>query len=277
MLRTILVGLDGTPQSNLAVDLAIRWAKHFDALVVGLGIVDEPTIRQPLAVPAGAGVYKEQSDGARVAESRHRVEQFLSTFALRCTQAGVSSKVLEREGLPSEALISEAQRFDLIMLPRDANFHFATQQHDDDTLGAVLRGAGRPVVVTPPQLPTGKNVVVAYDGSVQAARTLQVYQSLGLHGAETVHVVTVGTERLPAAKCADRAIEYLRAHEVPAEPHIVISGDPPGQAILAEAQRLHAGLLVMGAFGQPRLREFFFGSATKHTLSHTQFPLFLYH
>jgi nucleotide-binding universal stress UspA family protein len=277
MLRTILIGLDGSPGSLVATDLAIRWARRYDAMLVGLGVIDEPGIRQPLAVPAESGVYKQSTDENRVSETRHHVEQFLGQFSLRCAQAGVASKVLEKSGLPSDALMSEAQRFDLIVVPRDANFHFATQGRDDDTITAVLRGAGRPVVIVPPELPANHSVVVAYDGSPQAARTLQVFQTLALNGVEPVHVVTVGETRLPAAKCADRAVEFLRSHEVQSEPHIVISGDPPGKAILAEAARLGAGLVVMGACGQPRLREFFFGSATKHTLANSTIPLFLYH
>lgn len=277
MLRTILIGLDGLPGSTVATQMAIQWARRYDAMLVGLGVVDEPAIRQPLLVPAEAGIYKQATTETCVTEARHHVEQFLSQFAVRCAEAGVSSKLLERNGLPSEALITEAQRFDLIVVPRDANYHFATQGHDGDTIAALLRGACRPIVVVPPTLPPQHTVVVAYDGSVQAARTLQMFQSLALNGADTVHVVTVGEERLPAAKCADRAIEFLRAHEVPAEQHIVITGDPPGKAILAEACRLGAGMLVMGACGQPRMREFFFGSATQHVLAHSTIPLFLYH
>jgi nucleotide-binding universal stress UspA family protein len=47
MLKSVLIGLDGSDYSTAAVELGIRWAKQFDALLVGLGIIDEPTIRGP--------------------------------------------------------------------------------------------------------------------------------------------------------------------------------------------------------------------------------------
>ena len=53
MLKSILVGLDGSPSSAAAVELGIQWAKRFNALLVGLGIVDEATIRTPEAEPIG--------------------------------------------------------------------------------------------------------------------------------------------------------------------------------------------------------------------------------
>ena len=42
MLRTILAGLDGSPDSQSVLTLGIRWARRFDALLVGIAIIDEP-------------------------------------------------------------------------------------------------------------------------------------------------------------------------------------------------------------------------------------------
>ena len=44
-----------------------------------------------------------------------------------------------------------------------------------------------------------------------------------------------------------------------------------------EAVGADASLIVMGAFGQPRLREFLLGSATCTALKNSPIPLFLYH
>jgi hypothetical protein len=38
----MLIGLDGSPSSSAAVDLALRWARGFKAMLVGLGVVDQP-------------------------------------------------------------------------------------------------------------------------------------------------------------------------------------------------------------------------------------------
>jgi nucleotide-binding universal stress UspA family protein len=47
--------------------------------------------------------------------------------------------------------------------------------------------------------------------------------------------------------------------------------------ILEKVRRRGAGLLVMGAYGQPVLREFFVGSVTRTALGECPVPLFLYH
>jgi nucleotide-binding universal stress UspA family protein len=55
------------------------------------------------------------------------------------------------------------------------------------------------------------------------------------------------------------------------------SGLPASSVILSEAKRLHAGLIVMGAYGQPLIKETVFGSVTARVLKKSNLPLFLYH
>src|SRR5215831_16924636 len=69
MLRSILVGLDGSAYSATAVDLGIRWAQHSGAVLVGLGIIDAPTICKPQPVPLGASAYKVHHDATLLADA----------------------------------------------------------------------------------------------------------------------------------------------------------------------------------------------------------------
>ena len=277
MLRTLLIGLDGSTDSETAAELALRWAKAQDAMLVGLGIVDEPTIRGGEAVPLGAGVFKRERDDALMADARHKVEQALQRFSLRCSQEGVACKLLEDVGLPHEQIVLEAQRYDLIILGRRTHFHFETQVQADDTLTRVLKASPRPVVVGADELPASRTVVIAYDGSLQAARTLQAFQSLALHAGHDLFVVGVHEDHVTAAKCVDRAVEYLGFHGIKAKPHAVGTTYSPSEVILNEVRRLSAGLVVMGAYGQPKLKEFLFGSVTRYLLRDCPAPLFLYH
>jgi nucleotide-binding universal stress UspA family protein len=277
MLRSILVGLDGSAYSATAVDLGLGWAQRHGALLVGIGIVDEPTIRQPEPVPLGGMHYKKERDDNLVADARRRVQEFLQEFARRCAAAKVACKLLEDVGLPYEQIALEAQRYDLILLGQQSHFHFETQAQPDETLTKVLKHSPRPLVTVPGQLQGGGVVVVAYDGSLQAARTLQAFQAMGLGDAQELHVVSVDADPGEAARRAERAVEFLRAHAVTAHPHALATLAKPAQVILDQVRQLNAGLVVMGAYGQPTLREFFFGSVTRTMLRDSPVPLFLYH
>jgi hypothetical protein len=77
MLRSLLVGLDGSDDCWSPLGLGIEWARRDDALLVGLGIIDEPTIAKAAPVMLGGApntdpiVYRE-----RMADARRQVDQF---------------------------------------------------------------------------------------------------------------------------------------------------------------------------------------------------------
>ena len=277
-MRSILVGLDGSDDCVPAVDLGIRWAKRFDSLLVGIGVVDEPTIRGFQVQGKVSPSYQAAYDRL-LSEARHTVEQTLERFALRCSDEQVSYKLLEDEGQPCERILTELQRYDLLILGCKTHFRHASGQHACQTLENVLRAASRPVIVAP-QPPTENSregVVVAYDGSAQAARALHAFLATGLAGIGLIDVVSIHPDSsVEAARIADRAVEFLRFHDLEAE-RVPLVGDSVGRRFLSYAEEKNAELLVMGAYGQPRVAEFFFGSATCTALQESSLPLFLFH
>jgi nucleotide-binding universal stress UspA family protein len=118
---------------------------------------------------------------------------------------------------------------------------------------------------------------VAYDGSLQAARALAAFQSTGIAESGRLHVLTMDSNSLDAGRHAERALKYLRFHKIEAVPHVLPMSSDPARVILEHVSRLEAGLLVMGAYGQPVLREFFVGSVTRTMLEECPVPVFCYH
>jgi len=117
-------------------------------------------------------------------------------------------------------------------------------------------------------------VLVAYDGSTAAARTLQAFVESGLGADREIHLAALGNQ---AQESAELARDFLTAHAMP--PRLLIEGSAaqPALQLLKIAQQIQAGLIVMGACGQPRLKEFFLGSVSQGVLAATTVPLFLYH
>ncbi len=278
MIRSVLIGLDGSSASLSAVELGIEWARRGEMLVVGMGIIDEPTISAAAPVMIGGAPYADPIIfRERMADARRQVGQFLERFSLRCAEAGVSSKVLENVGLPCEQIALEAQRYDLIMLGATTHFHFEISEGHDDTLKKVLKGSPRPVVVVPEKWDSRRSVVVAYDGSLQSARALQAFCESGLYRSARVHVVCVHPNIKDALQTAERAIDFLRHHDVYATPHGLATNTAPADVLMEQLPRLDAALLVMGAYGKSTFREFFLGSTTRSLLQEAKVPLFLYH
>jgi nucleotide-binding universal stress UspA family protein len=273
----MLVGLDGSLHSQAATDLGIAWAKRSEATVVGIGVIDEPTIRKPEITPIGAQYYKEHSDEVQLQHVTEKIEKLLAHFAKCCATEGVAYKERKETGDPAEQIALQSQRYDLILLGQKTWYQFIKQEEPCDTVRVVLKTSSRPVVVVPEKQSGGKSVVVLYDGSLQAARALQSFTQLGLATLGPVHLLTIDTADEYGMGNVERAAEYLWFHGIDATPHVLGSSNDVSQDLLEKAIALDAGLLVMGAYGQPALREFFVGSVTRHLLSESPVPLFVYH
>lgn len=275
MLRSILIGLDGSPCSGAAVELGIRWARRFDARLIGLAIVDEPTICRPEPVPMGAGCYKYERDQRLLASARRRVDGLLASFARRCAASGVDHDVVHSAGLPYIQILRESGRGDLVMLGQRTNFHFEAGRWPDETLREVLRRTSRPVVIVPAAPAEGSGVVVAYDGGVQVDRALQAFAALGLAGDEEVRVISAHGDLAVAAERCARAVDFLTRHGARATSHPLPSTAAVDKMILAESRETRARLVVMGAYGRSMWRELVFGSITTTVLRESAVPLFL--
>jgi len=273
MLKSILIGLDGSHYSQVALELGLQWAKRCEAVLVGLGIVDEPTIRSHEPVPIGGGVFRMERDKDRIAEARGKVERFLDSFNEQCDRAGVSCKVIDEAGLPFAEILRQSHRYDLVLLGHETHFHFETHDKADETLWRVLRRDSRPVAIAPPQLEPGSSVVLAYDESPQADRALQAFQASGLDFGEEVVVLCIGTTEEQAGGQAEEAVEYLQSHGIRAASCPRMSSAPTGQIILEEVRNRRARLLVMGVSKHSTLRDLLLGGVTKTVLRESPAPV----
>jgi len=50
-----------------------------------------------------------------------------------------------------------------------------------------------------------------------------------------------------------------------------------GEAVLNEAQRTGADMIVMGGYGHSRFREWVLGGVTRHVLTHADIPVLTAH
>lgn len=274
MLKTILIALDDSEFSDNATTLALEWATRFGARLIGLGILDEPSITAPEPVPLGASAYKMKLDKRRLAEAKKQVEGFLAKFSERCAAARVAASVIADVGDSTKSILKQAHRCDLMVLGYETHFHFETQDAPDSVRAKVLRRSPRPIVVVPRTLQSGNGILVAYGGGREVARTLQTFQLLGLSGGEVIHVVSVcrgnGT-----AEAAQFASEFLSSHGAEHRLHVVNSEAKPAEALMEQVRILQPRLVVMGAHAHHPLRDLFATSVTREVLRASPVPVLI--
>jgi nucleotide-binding universal stress UspA family protein len=126
----------------------------------------------------------------------------------------------------------------------------------------------------------GKRVTLAWNGRREATRA--AFDALPLlQAAESVRILWVNPQERagePEGLSTTDIVTALTRHGVKCEAVRSFAGDVAvGGSLLSGLADDGSDLLVMGAYGHSRLREFVFGGATQHVLKHMTAPVLMSH
>lgn len=263
------------PTSLATIDYACAFTKAAGAaLDVTLPHVDVQAPSNWLAGKMMAGIAQGVED--MITSKRTELETHLKQ---RCEATGVGFKttaVTVDWPAGASSLVAYGRTSDLCLLglPRGAPAELAE-------IEPWLFATGRPCLLHPDMRSEAfslDTVVIAWDMSRSAARAVGDALPL-LKMAKSVQIlVGRGEKSMPSSHPAASLLTYLAAHEISAGvDEFDVSGRKIGEALLERADSHKANLLVMGAFGHSRLREFVLGGATRRMLDTTEVPLFMSH
>ncbi len=277
MIKRILVPLDPSPFSAAATINAIAMAQKYDAELTGMVVLDLPGIRKSIGpVPPGAAHFAESMKDAQELDAQNRITELLEQFKVRCEQAEVRHREAEYQGVPSELILNCSQHYDLMCLGLETHFHFETSDRPGDSLEKVLDHTATPIYAFPAgwQPVKGKRrVLIAYNGSLPAARALQRFAQMMDPG--DIHVVLLAADMdwETGKHYLDRAEELLRAHafaEIQQEWTSRSAIDAVSQKFLAEVDEV-----VAGTHSRRGLLHFSLGDMSTWLIKHADKPLFL--
>jgi nucleotide-binding universal stress UspA family protein len=276
-INDIIVYVDGADSTKPRIEFAAALAKDHGAHLIGVGFA--PTALLPLY---GADAsFADMSDILQSVKSQGEA-------ALHACKAHAEGQGLSIEVRLMQSVSDEFPR-DFACSARHADITLLGQpRHGDPLIGQYalvercLFASGRPVIVVPAapaMIVRPKTIVVAWDGSAQAARACNDALTF-LKQAERV-VLLVGVPAEPGEDGEppiDDMVAHLKRHGVTAEVvRVTLSGSDIGKLLLAKAKELHADMIVMGAFHHSRWREFILGGVTLTMLEEATIPLFMAH
>ncbi|MEN8236895.1 MAG: universal stress protein [Pseudomonadota bacterium] len=277
MLKSILVVLDGSKTAEAAKEYAIALAKDSKTCLTGVGVIDTPWITAAQPEPLGGAAYKIHRDEVVIQQTHSRIQEMLTAFQAMCKDNKISCYGSELEGFPATEIESLSQEHDLIIIGKTTDFHFDLDSESDITVKHIIRDNPRPMIVVTSSEFNGDQVLIAYDGSLQAARALHMYLLLGLAHGKKVHIISIARHQAEAKSIVARAQKMCEVHGINVTSEGIVSHRPPEDIIKAKATEIEAHMIVMGAFGHHGLREIFFGSCTEHMMKESEIPLFIHH
>ena len=279
MIKSILVILDDSESSESAKKLGVNLAKANKASVVGIGILDAPWITAPEAIPLGGAAFKVDLDEKILENAKHRVHALEQKFMNYCKSQNISASIIDAIGVPSEEIENFATEFDVLVMGKDANFHFSPTQEATISVKQILKNSPRPIFVTSPHLPNQDNphVLVAFDGTFASSRALHMAILMGIFKGKNLHIAAVSEDEAQARYWINIAFKLCHNHGIKAHLHPIASAQKPSIALLELIEDLSPSLIVMGAYGHSGIRAFFMGSCAKDLLKETDIPLFIFH
>ena len=206
-----------------------------------------------------------------------------NAFLEAAANADVPAVVRAGDNTPSATVALYGRTSDLIIVSQD-NREDVEAAHETEFVEQALLTAGRPVLVVPSSgdFPViGDRVLVCWDGSREAARALADAAPL-LRSASHLVVLTMdegaATRKGEAAPFEDLAT-YCIAQGMPAPDHVRrdIKGVGVGSTILNAAADYSADLIVMGAYGHSKFREWAMGGVTASILKSMTVPIMFSH
>jgi nucleotide-binding universal stress UspA family protein len=189
---------------------------------------------------------------------------------------GVSWDWVHVDDLPSSSLARLSILSDIVIVSHAGPAFF---KDDPRPLAAAVATQGRAPVLAVfealRRLDVTRPVLIAWNGSPEAAAAMRASVPL-LALAADVQLLEVD-EKVPAYP-SDLAARYLARHGVEVD---IVQKRPVEGGIADTIERaaydLGAGMIVMGAYGHSRLREFLLGGVTRSLLRECGLPLFLAH
>ncbi len=277
--KTILVSLNDVARVDEIGNAACRLASRHDAHIIGLFVI--PTI--PIYPVPGAYVLTDVIEAHEkfFAESAERVRSRFVEMVQKYDLRHEWRQVKDSSSLVADAVITHALAADLLVIGQVNPDRAEAVEHD--FCDRIIMETGRPVVVVPRsgQFKTvGERVLVGWNATREAARA--AFDALPImESASAVWLTWVDPQREPDTAGQLPGSEMARTlsrHGIEATIDSMPTADlDVAGALLNRAADHDADLLVAGAYGHSRMREFAFGGATRGLLNRMTVPVLMSH
>jgi nucleotide-binding universal stress UspA family protein len=272
-MKSILLYLADDARKQVRLELALKLATQHEATITGVAVIPTLMFTSYAMVQVSGDIIEQLRQ-----EAQKQADDLIAWCNAACAKQGVIAHCRAEEGDPVRVLAAASRTADVVIIPQPDPS--AAGNIDDERLAAELPlTAACPAIVVPYAGKfgiVGRRVLVAWNDTRESARAVHDALPL-LKRAEAVTVLSVNApkdQQIPGGEIA----AYLAHHGVKAEASRTVAADIDiANALVSSITDYAADLLVMGAWGHSRLREFALGGATRGVLKQMTVPVFMSH
>jgi len=273
--------IDGSTQAAAVCDCAVWASQRLGSPLSLLHVLDQQ--RYPLSgdfsgiIGLGSREFLLE-ELASLDEKRNKLaleegRMMLDAARQLAVKAGVEPTLRHRHGDLVESLRELEGDIRLLVIGKQGEDSGSEVQLIGSQLESVIRTMHRPILVTPTDFRAPASAMLAFDASATSRKGVEMLVASPLLKGMPIHLVTVSSDTHEARAALDAARDKLA--DAGFEVHVaILEGEV--EARLRDYQAEHAiELLVMGAYGHSRIRQFFVGSTTTNMLRSATTPLLL--
>lgn len=277
MIRRILLGVGGTPFSDVSIHRAVELAARHQASVTAVTVLDEARLDRVGPVPIGGGAAAAELREYRRSKTRAHIDGVLDLLSERCAAAQVPLALHREQGSPFELMIDHGRYHDLSIFGLRSMFEYDVLSDFDVDPAVFLRdligGGVRPLLASTDELTEIQRVLIAYSGSVHSAESMKAFIRLCPWPNVELRLLVCERSEEAAGELLAHAAAYCRAHGYePQERHL--PGDAKS-AVLDEADEWNADLIVLGSSATSWLAAIFQETTMLHLVRHSPCSLFI--
>ena len=277
MLQHILVGLDGSEDSDSALQYGMALAKACQATLHGLHVIDIVQAKSPLLYDlAGATGAAPQLNLTTLMQENleYRGQQLMTQFRQACEAESVPGVEHVVTGVITSEITRMAQKMDLVLVGREGVHTGLSKSLLGSTAESVVRSGVKPTMVATQPFRDIHKPLLATDGSPAAMTALSMAMAFVQRFDLPLSVVHCALSREQG--------EFLDAIQGQATAEgidclVEICQGNAHEDLVEYVRKKKHDLLFMGAFGKRRLVDWILGSTTQYLLRMSPVPLVLCH
>lgn len=279
-MTNIVACIDGSRATTAVADYSAWAALRMDASLMVFHVLDhgrypsEPDLAGSIGLGSREHLLDELAD-LDAQRSKLALEQgrhMLDAAESRVREAGVETvHQRQRHGDLADSLLDIESETRLLVVGLHGESSNDRDVHIGSQLETVIRTLHRPIMLVPDQYAVPRSAMLAFDGSATAFRGVDLLASSPVFRDFPLHLVMVGPDTNDRWEQLQKAEKILSANG--SEVHLSIRAGDVEKTLHTYQHEHDIDLMVMGAYGHSRIRQFLVGSTTTNMLKTSQRPL----
>lgn len=279
----VLACIDGSAVTESVCDYAAWYASRL-SLPVGLLHVSDIPVSNRRDLSGAIGMDSRQLLLAELTEMDERRAKVVNSYSnalvqdaksyLQSSFEDIKVNIYQRHGklLPAIEHFKEENR--AIVMGRRGEDHKNSRINIGSQIETVARASSIPVLICSEPFKAPSSYMVAFDGSKTAIKATQMVAKSDLLKGLQGYIVMIGNDKDTAKKSLADAVEHLMSSGFMVEAHHLPERDAVDGLLTFQIEN-DVDIIVVGAYGNSKLQQFFLGSTTTEIIASTLSPVIL--